>query len=117
MHRQTDTTLNFGLLHDVTVLTDGLVCAGATASSWMQCCDLCDAASSSGCKAWTYVPTESMCWLKSSPTGSKERLGLVSGVAPGATLHNDKTGTTRYAEKEEGMLGYIRSLLLGKEEL
>ena len=87
----------------------------------MQCCELCEAASANGCKAWTYVPTESMCWLKNNPTGSKERLGLVSGAAPHGTTawHSNKIGTTQLAENGEvegSMLSFVRSLLLGKEE-
>ena len=62
-----------------------------------------------------------MCWLKNNPTGSKERLGLVSGAAPHGTpaWHAGKIGTTQLAENGEvegGMLSFVRSLLLGKDE-
>ena len=67
-----------------------------------------------------------MCWLKVSPTGSKQRLGLVSGAAPGREGGRGRdrgresdTGSERQgrAGEQGGVLGYIRSLLLGKEEL
>ena len=63
-----------------------------------------------------------MCWLKIDPTGSKQRLGLVSGAAPGreggkeTDRETDRKKPGR-AREQGGMLGYIRSLLLGKEEL
>jgi hypothetical protein len=88
----------------------------------MQCCELCDAAASSGCEAWTYVPAESKCWLKAQPTGSKERLGLVSGWSPRS---NSRTAKTWQQQKQQekvreegegvaaGMAGYLRDLLLG----
>lgn len=90
--------------------------AGAMASSWMECCELCNAAGSNGCKAWTYVPAESTCWLKVEPAGSKERLGLVSGTSSSSILDTGQD-TGERKQQQGGLLSLIRSILVGKEEL
>ena len=96
-----------GMVMDVDLIGGDMSQHGGHATCWQQCCTLCDGAET--CEAWTYVPVESMCWLKGRPTSSKERLGLVSGWAP------DKGRSQRASLEvaDDGVVSYLRQLLAG----